>query len=82
LDFSAASVGNSEEMDAVLSIALNLAEGSAKDSKKDRRRFYQIAFGSIRETQALIAILGLDQISAKVDRIAAHCYRLCLSLRE
>ena len=34
------------------SIALNLAEGYGKSSNKDRARFYQIAFGSIRECQA------------------------------
>ena len=37
---------------AASSIVLNLAEGSAKESEKDRLRFYRIALGSLRECQA------------------------------
>ena len=65
---------------AVLSIALNLAEGSAKKSAKERRRFYETAFGSLREVQTIVEILDLGEIREKCDRLAAHCYRLCLSL--
>jgi len=42
------------------SIALNLAEGSGKRTPEDQRRFYSIAFGSLRECQA---ILELEDIS-------------------
>ena len=31
-----------------LSVCLNLAEGSGKTSKPDRKRFYSIAMGSLR----------------------------------
>ncbi len=34
---------------AMLSIVLNLAEGSAKSSHKERRKFYEISLGSLRE---------------------------------
>ena len=40
---------------ASLSICLNLAEGSAKQTEKERRRFYYIALGSQREVQAIRA---------------------------
>ena len=65
---------------AVLSIALNLSEGSAKSSAKERRRFYETALGSAREVQTIVEILGIKSISGKCDQLAAHCYRLC-SLR-
>ena len=33
---------------AILSIVLNLAEGSAKSSSRERRKFYEISLGSLR----------------------------------
>ena len=66
---------------AVLSIALNLSEGSAKKSAKERRRFFETAFGSLREVQTIVEVLDLSELRGKCDRLAAHCYRLCLSLR-
>ena len=43
------------------SIALNLAEGSGKRTPADQRRFYAIAYGSLRECQAIIA---LEQVNS------------------
>ena len=42
---------------ASLSIVLNIAEGSAKFTNKDRRSFYVIARGSIFESAAMVNIL-------------------------
>lgn len=42
---------------ASLSIVLNIAEGSAKFTKKDRRSFFVIARGSVFESAAIIEIL-------------------------
>ena len=64
---------------AALSIALNLAEGSAKPTRKDQKKFYFIALGSLREVQCLIAFAGLTQLEEKVDILGAHLYRLCHS---
>ena len=36
---------------AVVSISSNIAEGFARDSKKDKIRFYSIALGSLIEVQ-------------------------------
>ena len=67
---------------ALLSIALNLAEGSAKSSNNDRRRFYEIALGSLRETQALIDILELKDLEKLADELGANLFSLCRSLRH
>ena len=66
---------------AVLSIALNLSEGSAKKSRKERFRFYETALGSCRECQTIADILGLEMIKRQLDQVAASCYCLCRSLR-
>ena len=41
---------------ALLSIVLNLSEGNAKPTSKDRRKFFYIALGSLREVQTLLTI--------------------------
>ena len=61
---------------ASLSVVLNLAEGSGKATSKDRRRFYQIALGSLRETQALLKILKSDDLICDADRLGGMIYRL------
>ena len=67
---------------ASLSICLNLAEGSAKPSQKEKRRFYAIAFGSCRETQALLEIVGERDLHKLSDRIGGCLYRLTYRDRE
>ena len=61
---------------ALLSIVLNLAEGSGKLTAKDKRRFYAIAFGSLREVQALLDLNGYDRELKLSDPLAASLYRL------
>ena len=41
---------------ASLSIVLNLAEGSAKPTAKDRRKFYRISLGSLRNLIQMISL--------------------------
>ena len=43
---------------ALLSISLNLAEGSGRLSAKDKRKFYSIALGSLKEVQCLLKIMN------------------------
>ena len=62
---------------ASLSIVLNLAEGSAKSTPKDRRRFYRIAFGSLREIQAILDIVGHIELIKEADKLGAYLYKLC-----
>jgi four helix bundle protein len=61
------------------SVVLNIAEGSAKPTPRDQRRFYAIALGSLRESQAALDILGLisGPITEIADQLGACLYRLC-----
>ncbi len=62
---------------ALLSIPLNLSEGAAKPTLRDRKRFYFIALGSLREVQTLLALFGSADLIQKADTLGAHVYRLC-----
>ena len=63
---------------AASSIALNLQEGNGRFGVKDRKRFYHIAFGSLRECQAIFELARVDdqELLALTDKLAAHLYRL------
>ena len=63
---------------AALSVPLNLAEGRGKPTVKDQLQFFHIAFGSIRECQAILTIADLQGSEAwkLLDSLAAHLYRL------
>jgi len=63
------------------SICLNLAEGSAKPTVKDRKRFYSIAFGSLREVQSIIDMepQKLNHLIEMSDHVAACLYKLTRS---
>ena len=65
---------------AILSIVLNLSEGSAKPSAKERRRFYYTALGSCRETQTILFLNGDQKLYQISDKLAAHLHKLCKSL--
>ena len=62
---------------ALLSIPLNLAEGSAKPTERDRAKFYFTALGSLREVQTLLELFGSAPLRSQADILAAHLYRLC-----
>ena len=62
---------------ALLSIVLNLAEGTAKPTAKDRKRFYRISLGSLREVQAILDILGCIELIKEADKLGACLYKLC-----
>jgi four helix bundle protein len=58
------------------SVALNLAEGSGKPSKRDRVRFYAITLGSLREVQACADLEGLDALKPQLDvLVQVTCFR-------
>ena len=59
--------GHSERADqlkrATISIPLNIAEGAAKPSDKDRSRFHAIARGSAMECGAIVDIMHLQDLA-------------------
>ena len=67
-------------MRASLSVCLNLAEGNAKLSHKDRKRFFNISLASLREVQALIEVEELESLFPFADKLGASLYCLCRSI--
>lgn len=61
---------------ASLSIALNVTEGSGRTGKRDIKRFYSIAMGSLREVQCLMNIIGNQYLIAEYDQLGALIYGL------
>ncbi len=66
---------------AASSIALNLSEGNAKPSAKEKRRFYQIAYASQKECQAILRLVRFHESALwqLLDSLGAHIYRLMQS---
>ena len=69
----------SQLLRAASSVVLNLAEGSGKDSWPDRKRFYAIAMGSLREVQAILDLAppAASPVVHLADHLGACIYKLC-----
>ena len=61
---------------ASLSIILNIAEGVAKPTSKDRSKFYFISYGSLKETATLLDLSGHYQLLEDADKLGAHLWKL------
>lgn len=63
---------------AASSAALNTAEGAGRSSRKDQARFFDIAFASVKEAQAVLDLAADPRTPAvaTADKLAAHLYRL------
>ena len=63
---------------AASSIALNLAEGAAKSSAKEKRRYYRTAYGSTKECQVIFMLLNSKNIEViqLADYLGASIYKL------
>ena len=62
---------------ALLSIPLNLSEGSAKSSAKERKKFYEISLGSLREVQTILTLVNHRELIKEADKLGAFLYKLC-----
>ncbi len=59
------------------SVCLNLAEGYGRMSSGDICRFYKMAFGSLREVQAIFDLGNFSNAQAEqLDHLAASLYQL------
>ena len=63
---------------AASSIVLNCAEGAARTSRKERSRYFDIAYGSALEVRAILhlSVAPSHPINDRADAVAAHLYRL------
>ena len=61
---------------AALSVCLNLSEGNAKAKTQDRKRFFNIAYASQKETQTLLLIENKNILLSEADILGACLYRL------
>ncbi len=70
-------------MRATSSVVLNLAEGAGRQSRKDQRRFYRIALGSFRESQAILELSSPTSplVAESADKLGAQLYRLIENTR-
>ncbi len=60
------------------SIALNLSEGNAKQSAKEKKRYYQTAYASLQECKSIFKLMK-DEHSPIVrlgDHLGASLYKL------
>lgn len=66
---------------AAASIPLNLSEGNAKPSPKEKKRFYQTAYASIQECKTIFKLLKLedDEVVDFADKLGAYTFKLLRS---
>jgi len=61
---------------ASLSVVLNLSEGQAKPTRKDKSKFYFISYGSLRECKMMLELLGEGALYEKADKLAAMVWKV------
>lgn len=66
---------------AAASVPLNLSEGNAKPSPKEKRRFYQTAYASLKECQTIFKMAKIEdaKVLATADHLGASIYKLVQS---
>lgn len=66
---------------AASSISLNLAEGNGKFSVNEKKRFYKMAYASLKEIQTILRLAKIsdETILKKADHLGASLYKLIQS---
>lgn len=67
---------------AASSCALNTAEGNARASIADRKRFFRIAYSNAKECQAVLDLVDTHHNAELLDSLAGHLYCLIKSLER
>ena len=69
---------------AALSIVANLGEGTGRGTFPDKRRFFHIAMGSLRECQALLLVTTVESPEAikLADQLGGALHRLIERVRK
>jgi four helix bundle protein len=70
---------------AALSTCLNLSEGSAKFTQKERSRFFNIAYASNKEVITLLLIINQVNLYQCADKLGGMLYMLqknAITLRQ
>jgi four helix bundle protein len=63
---------------AATSIPLNLAEGNAKQSVKEKKRYYQTAYGSVQECKTILKLIECkdENLVDTADKLGAWIFKL------
>jgi four helix bundle protein len=63
---------------ATSSVALNLSEGNSRFSTKDRKRFFQIAYSSLKEAETALTLAEVTstRLFSISDHIGGSIYKL------
>lgn len=63
------------------SIALNLSEGNARNTVRDKKSFFQTSYGSLRECQTIFKLIRLKnpELEEMADHLGASLYKLLKS---
>lgn len=66
---------------AASSISLNLSEGNAKRTEKEKKRFYHTAYASCQECKTILKLEKIDdnEIVDLADKLGAWLYKLLKS---
>ena len=64
------------------SVALNLSEGNYRQSTKDRLRFFNYAFTSLKEVQQIFELEDIHYLRKEADQLAAMIYVMNRNLTD
>lgn len=66
---------------AASSVSLNLSEGNAKRSVKEKKRFYQMAYASTQECKVILRLAKIEdkEVIDTIDKLGAWLFNLLKS---
>ena len=66
---------------AASSISLNLSEGNAKRTEKEKKRYYHTAYASVQECKTILCLAKLNEqeIYDQADKLGGYLYNLLKS---